>query len=949
MFKLFSAALMASVVAGSASAEVSDYVRTETKNYLNHSGCSLVTYVKSSGASLGRVWILKFDMTKGYRFRAFHGDGNGVRSTVATMADSLSKMGETPICGMNGDYFYADSTTVPNSFACTVSASKLMYPGVENFGIEKSFSGSTGSMKRFFIETADGEFHHAEMGKTAYMTGVKPAHSYDLTYDGKKVRNAIHTCLFNYPVKDGKLGDMGHYQARSNYPRSQIGLGTNEVGNTMIAFCVNDGRQLTWSNSVTDEETAQMLINEGCREVGEFDGGGSAQLWVNGCEPAKSAYPNYINKPSDGSPRKVANGVFILAPRNDVATTAKIGDYEYETLDEAMFAVAPGEAISLVAESNWATADEIPTSCTITSADAAVNSINCTKAPKIAAGVKVQLSNVSFKGNRVLEVADGGVVSVSGTVALERIECVDANGFEVAGAIDGDIFVTCAGADAAGLVFGHSSLSPAELASSLPHLRNATYPMLFAKAVAGSSGGSDLVWDSEVGFGEVTETFVGGYRGMVVNAVISERTAGIGDGLYLKLTLRDANGAVVDTVVGGPCANAKCSVTTANVLTPGYYYRYELAFADEGGNVYPGLPVFAKHVLAAGKEDWFSANAATGEEVSGKWVTKPTVVGGNYQLNDGVEYSFVADSKTNGVVNVKSTVSISGGYVDREIREIAGDLVKSTPQSAVIVKECEDESLVWMGLVYEGGVPKFRELYGVVPSSNHLYSVVQEVDGNQAVSRVSYLVGVDGSEPIRLADAEGNVWFAGATASEMGVVNVSGHRSMMAKLDGVRCSTDAPANEVSPGGGPLPVQAASADEAEKSVVVVAEVPAAAQGVVPPAVYKTYFKAKAYESGVSGTYNVFCEMNEEVVEPEKTLKELAEKLGSLAGGTLEVTGKAGLYYSVFETGTLKDGEKSFTEGERAMADGENKVKIPMTKFEDAGFYRLNISTIPGGVQ
>lgn len=51
---------------------------------------------------------------------------------------------------------------------------------------------------------------------------------------------------------------------------------------------------------------------DGCHTVAEGDGGGSASMWI-GNLPKKLAPrdKNYINRPSDGQPRRLGEGVFV--------------------------------------------------------------------------------------------------------------------------------------------------------------------------------------------------------------------------------------------------------------------------------------------------------------------------------------------------------------------------------------------------------------------------------------------------------------------------------------------------------------------------------------------------------------------------------------------------------------------------------------------------------------
>ena len=342
--------LIGCLAVGNLDAAVSDYTRTETAAYAGYEGATLVTWVKKS-SPLGRAWALKFDMTKGFRLRCQYADG---QKTVAEMGSAISSEGEIPVAGVNGDYFYNGQPT-----GAVISDSRLVYRGQD----------SNASMwMQFFGETAD---HEVFLGRLSRLDGLQsgnPAHGYDYAYNGRKVRNAQRVNWANYPVHNGKINPVnadypypkqdhslvvpntiGNYQPRETYPRTLVGHGTDKLGHATVVFFVSDGRQPDWSAGVADVDAYQMMINEGCVEVGECDGGGSATFWTGsqGC----------LNRPSDGSPRKLSSGFFILAPKTRTVA-AQVGVYGYDTLAEARAAAAPGEVVERIRPTvGWFSAD----------------------------------------------------------------------------------------------------------------------------------------------------------------------------------------------------------------------------------------------------------------------------------------------------------------------------------------------------------------------------------------------------------------------------------------------------------------------------------------------------------------------------------------------------------------------------------------------------------------
>jgi exopolysaccharide biosynthesis protein len=64
-----------------------------------------------------------------------------------------------------------------------------------------------------------------------------------------------------------------------------------------------DGRQRSLSIGMTLRELAQYLKNLGCNEAMNFDGGGSATMWVLG---------NVMNSPCQGAERPAANSLVLV-------------------------------------------------------------------------------------------------------------------------------------------------------------------------------------------------------------------------------------------------------------------------------------------------------------------------------------------------------------------------------------------------------------------------------------------------------------------------------------------------------------------------------------------------------------------------------------------------------------------------------------------------------------
>jgi exopolysaccharide biosynthesis protein len=84
----------------------------------------------------------------------------------------------------------------------------------------------------------------------------------------------------------------------SIHPRTAVGFTSNQT----VYFLVADGRNASYSNGLTLTQVAEIMKALEVKEAINLDGGGSSTFVVN---------TNQLlvrNKPSDGTPRKVANG-----------------------------------------------------------------------------------------------------------------------------------------------------------------------------------------------------------------------------------------------------------------------------------------------------------------------------------------------------------------------------------------------------------------------------------------------------------------------------------------------------------------------------------------------------------------------------------------------------------------------------------------------------------------
>lgn len=103
-------------------------------------------------------------------------------------------------------------------------------------------------------------------------------------------------------VRDGvPVRDAGEWfsfdQLMSRHPRTAVG----QLSDGRLLFVVVEGRS-RYSRGLTNWQLAQTMASLGAWTAMGFDGGGSATLSVDG---------RVLNQPSDGAPRRVADGLFV--------------------------------------------------------------------------------------------------------------------------------------------------------------------------------------------------------------------------------------------------------------------------------------------------------------------------------------------------------------------------------------------------------------------------------------------------------------------------------------------------------------------------------------------------------------------------------------------------------------------------------------------------------------
>ncbi|MBR0056287.1 MAG: phosphodiester glycosidase family protein, partial [Kiritimatiellae bacterium] len=349
-------------------AAVSDFTRTAVPNWNGREGVTFVRYVsKDSGKVYGSAFA--FDLSKGYRLKAWLGASNTpgcAPAAVGAMAEAIfAEGGVAPVAGVNGDYFDT-SASYARPTGLVISDSDLVSTG---------FGRASLTANCYLAETGDHNLHHGKLDCVEGLAyGGQPAASWQLNARSRKVRNAIRTNYCNYPVKAGAINPVGsssgesafattigNMQSRNYYYRTLVGIGTNDVGvaTNLVLFSntVYNGIFGIGDSPFADVDAYQIMIDLGCNEVGELDGGGSATIWSESCTTLQNffkggttAHGGYVNEYRDSSPRAVACGIFVMPPSETPDAVALNGANTYPGMEEALLAAVPGDTLSTLGD-----------------------------------------------------------------------------------------------------------------------------------------------------------------------------------------------------------------------------------------------------------------------------------------------------------------------------------------------------------------------------------------------------------------------------------------------------------------------------------------------------------------------------------------------------------------------------------------------------------------------
>ena len=114
--------------------------------------------------------------------------------------------------------------------------------------------------------------------------------------------------------------------AQQRHPRTAVGID----GRRLVLVAV-DGRQEPYSVGMTLDELAALMVELGCKDALNLDGGGSTTIWVRG---------KVSNSPSDGTERAVANSLLVFS-------SAPVGPAARLVIESCEIRTIAGQAVPL--------------------------------------------------------------------------------------------------------------------------------------------------------------------------------------------------------------------------------------------------------------------------------------------------------------------------------------------------------------------------------------------------------------------------------------------------------------------------------------------------------------------------------------------------------------------------------------------------------------------------
>lgn len=221
----------------------------------------------------------------------------------------LTKQISVVTCTPNNKNVQDQLQIIPEQMAWAKKSGKDVYLGVNGDFFGKSSNNNYYSMNIF---VKDGQiikdtYHPGYEGLFVVLKNGKSKIIHPKDFE--TIKDEVQEAMGGYHslVKDGEenielpIDDLNMQFA----PRTFLGL--SQDGNRCYLF-VLDGRQEDYSSGMRLEDVATLCKGAGCYNAINLDGGGSSTFVIKDKEGNFSV----LNRPSDGEPRPVMNGLVVI-------------------------------------------------------------------------------------------------------------------------------------------------------------------------------------------------------------------------------------------------------------------------------------------------------------------------------------------------------------------------------------------------------------------------------------------------------------------------------------------------------------------------------------------------------------------------------------------------------------------------------------------------------------